>query len=137
MGKVGCPRRGLLLCSLRSVLAPGDPTGKKPQPQRGRAIARVGESQPTWAIHAAHSWIQPFTSAFTFDLSRVIPRTGEMALVISSHGEEKGDTQWDPCSPLPICTTLQLTVKTRGDRGGSIIASLCHLVAIRKKDKSK
>ena len=37
---------GACCCFLRSVLAAGDPTGEEPQPQGGRAIARVGESQP-------------------------------------------------------------------------------------------
>ena len=54
-------------------------------------------------------WIQPFTSAFTFDLSGVIPRTGEMALVTGSLGGE-GRHVVGPCSPLPTCTTLQPSV---------------------------
>lgn len=135
VGRVGCPRRGLLLFPALSTGCWGPHGGRTPASGR-QSHCQGGRVPAPRAIHPARSWIQPFTSAFTFDVSGVIPRTGEMAPVVSSNGEEKGDMWWDPCS-LPTCTTLQVTAKTGGDRGGSIVASLCHLVAIRKKDKSK
>ena len=109
VGKVGCPRRGPLLCSLPSMLAPGDPTGGKTPASRRQSHSQ-GRGVPAHLSNPPSPfWIQPFTSAFTFDLSGVIPRTGATALVTGSHGGE-GRHVVGPCSPLPTCTTLQPSV---------------------------
>lgn len=114
---MGCPRRGLLLCSLPSILAPGDPTGEK-NPASRRQRHSQGERVPAHLSNPP----SPFLDTAVHQCFHFRPFWGDSQDWGDGTGdqqsrEEKGDTWWDPCSPLPTCTTLQLSVSE--DQRGS------------------